>query len=175
MLVDMTDELRSICDDQGIFLRREAIALGYNDRALDRARAAGQIHRVRHGSYVFADQWRGLDDQGQHLLRARAVLRTARSEVALSHTSALIVMGAPLWDLPLDDVHLTRLDGRAGRREAGVAQHRGRVLPGDVTSIRGIRVTSPIRTALDMTRKHDVEHSLVPLDWLLHTLSLIHI
>lgn len=169
----MSDELRSICDEHGIFLRREAIALGYNDRALNRARAAGQIRRVRHGSYVFMDQWLGLDDQGQHLLRSRAVLRTAHSEVALSHTTALIVMGAPLWDLPLEDVHLTRLDGRAGRREAGVAQHRGRILPGDVTWIDGIRVTSPIRTALDMTRQYDVEHSLVPLDWLLHTNALV--
>ncbi len=169
----MSDELRSICDEHGIFLRREAIALGYDDRALARARARGQIHRLRHGSYVFADQWQGLDDQGQHLLRARAVLRTAKTEVALSHTSALIVMGAPLWDLPLDDVHLTRLDGRAGRREAGVAQHRGRILPGDVTLLNGIRVTSPVRTALDMTRQHDVEHSLVPLNWLLHTKALV--
>jgi len=173
MLMHMTDALRSICDDHGIFLRREAIALGYDDRALDRARRAGQIHRVRHGAYVFWEQWQPCDEQARHLLRARAVLRTVRSEVALSHTTALIVMGAPLWDLPLVDVHLTRLDRRAGRREAGVAQHRGRILPGDVTEIGGIPVTSPVRTALDMTRITDVEHSLVPLDWLLHTKALV--
>lgn len=165
----MSDELRSICDEHGIFLRRDALALGFNDRSLERARKSAQIHRVRHGAYVFGDLWQGLDEREQHLVRARAVLRTARSAVALSHTTALIVMGAPLWDLPLDDVHVTRIDGRAGRREAGVAQHRGRVLPGDVLMIRGIPVTSPIRTALDITRLYDVEHSLVPMDWLLHT------
>lgn len=173
MLTPMSEGLRSICDAHGIFLRREAIALGYDDRALDRARAAGQIRRVRHGAYVFVDQWRVLDEEGRHLLQARAVLRTARSEVALSHTTALIVLGAPLWDLSLERVHLTRLDGRAGRREAGIVQHRGRVLPGDVTEIAGMLVTSPVRTALDMTRIVDVEHSLVPMDWLLRTKALV--
>ncbi|MEO7351275.1 MAG: type IV toxin-antitoxin system AbiEi family antitoxin domain-containing protein [Marmoricola sp.] len=168
----MTDELRSICDEHGIFLRREAIALGYDDRALHRAMKARQIHRVRHGAYVFGDQWQPLDETARHLLTARAVLRTAHSAMALSHTTALIAMGAPLWDLPLDDVHTTRLDGRAGRREAGVAQHRGRVLPGDVTEIADMPVTSAVRTALDMTRIVDVEHSLVSMDWLLHTKAL---
>jgi hypothetical protein len=164
----MADELRSICDENGIFLRREAIDLGYDDRSLTRALKAGQIHRLRHGAYVFSDSWQLADEQDRHLLRARAVLRTARAQVALSHTTALIVMGAPLWDLPLDDVHITRLDGRAGRREAGIAQHRGRVLPGDITQIDGLPVTSPVRTALDMTRIADVEHCLVPMNWLLH-------
>jgi hypothetical protein len=165
----MTDALRSICDQHGIFLRREAIALGYDDRALHRALKAGQIHRVRHGAYVFCEQWARSDELVRHLLRARAVLRTARAEVVLSHTTALVAMGAPLWDLPLDDVHITRLDGKAGRREAGLAQHRGRILPGDVGTLGGVPVTSPVRTALDMTRIADVEHSLVPIDWLLHT------
>jgi hypothetical protein len=168
----MADELRSICDENGIFLRREAIDLGYGDRALTRSLKAGQIHRLRHGAYVFSDSWQLADEQDRHLLRARAVLRTARAQVALSHTTALIVMGAPLWDLPLDDVHVTRLDGRAGRREAGIAQHRGRVLPGDITQIDGLPVTSPVRTALDMTRIADVEHCLVPMNWLLHTKAL---
>jgi hypothetical protein len=168
----MADELRSICDEHGIFLRREAIALGYGDRALTRSLKAGQIHRLRHGAYLFSDLWQPADEQDRHLLRARAVLRTARTQVALSHTTALIVLGAPLWDLPLEDVHITRLDGRAGRREAGIAQHRGRVLPGDVTQIDGLPVTSPVRTVLDMTRIANVEHCLVPTNWLLHTKSL---
>ena len=74
-----------------------------------------------------------LDEVDRHRVRSRAVLRKARSEGVLSHVSALAEYGAPFWDLPLDDVHLTRFDQRAGRREAGVCQHRGRLLVGDVT------------------------------------------
>jgi hypothetical protein len=169
---DMHDELHSLCDDHGIFLRRDAIDLGYDDRALNRAMRSGQIYRVRHCAYVFADWWESLVADDRHLLRARAALRTAKSDVALSHTTALIALGAPLWDLPLDEVHLTRLDGRAGRREAGVRQHRGRILPGDVIEIDGTQVTSPVRTALDMTRITDVQHSRVSMDWFLHAANL---
>ena len=165
----MNDPLRSICDAHGVFLRRDALALGYSDRGLTRAVKAKVIHRVRHGSYVFADQWQRLDEKGRHLVRAMAVLRTANSAVALSHVTALLMMGVPVWDLPLDDVHLTRVDGRAGRRQAGVAQHRGLVLPGDICDCGGVAITSPARTAIDITRVADVEHSVVILDHLLHT------
>ena len=151
-----------------MFLRRDALALGYSDRGLARAVRARAIHRVRHGAYVFADQWQRLDEKGRHLLRAMAVLRTAHSAVALSHVTALLMMGVPIWDLPLDDVHLTRVDGRAGRRHAGVAQHRGLVRPGDICDWGDVAITSPARTAIDITRVADVEHSLVVMDHLLH-------
>lgn len=164
----MNPLLHSLTDEHGIFLRRDAIAIGYTDRALARAVRAKVLHRIRQGAYVFVDQWVELDASQQHLLRAMAVLRTARTKVALSHTTALVKMGAPVWDLSLDEVHLTRLDGRAGRREAGVAQHCGVILPGDVTEIDDIAVTSGTRTALDLTMITDVEHSLPAIEHLLH-------
>ncbi len=164
----MNHLLHSLTDRHGIFLRKEALAAGYTDRALGRAVRAGLIHRIRQGAYVFAEQWRCLDETQQHLLRAMAVLRTARTDVALSHVTALIKMGAPVWDLPLDDVHVTRLDGRAGRNEAGVVQHSGLILPGDLTEMDGIKVTSATRTAIDLTTIADVEHSLPAIDHLLH-------
>ncbi len=105
----------------------------------------------------------------EHLLRAMAVLRTARTKVVLSHTTALIKMGAPVWDLPLADVHVTRTDGRAGRREAGVVQHSGLTLPGDVCEVGGIAITSATRTAIDLTTITDVEHCLPVFDHLLYT------
>jgi len=163
----MDDALHSLCDRDGIFLRREALELGLDDRALYRALRAGVLHRLRHGAYVFADHWRLLDDREQHLLRAKAVVRTARVAVALSHTTALVLMGAPVWDLPLDDVHVSRLDRRSGRREAGVAQHRGLILPDEVVTRDALAVTAPTRTALDLTTITDVEHALPVVDHLL--------
>ena len=164
----MDSLLRSIADQDGIFLRREALAVGYTDRALARAIRGRIIHRLRHGAYVFVDHWVELDESGRHLLRAMAVRRTARTDVVLSHTTALIKMGAPVWDLPLDDVHLTRRDRGAGRREAGVAQHSGQLLNGDVCEIDRVAITSATRTAIDLTMVADVEHCLPAIDYLLH-------
>ena len=163
----MYDELRAICDDHGLFLRHEALAIGHTDRTLARAIRAKVIHRVRHGSYVHRALWDDLTYEGRHVLRARCVLRTARARTVLSHSTAVVLHGAPSWELPLDDVHVTRMDGRSGRREAGIAKHRGGLLPSDVDEVEGMRVTSPTRTALDLTTICDVEHCLPVFDDLL--------
>jgi hypothetical protein len=154
-------------DPDGIFLRGEALALGYSDRDLARAVKARVLHRIRHGAYVAMEKWSGLTALQRHSLTAQAVLRQARTDVVLSHTTAAIHHGAPVWGLPLEEVHVTRRDGRSGRREAGIVQHRRPLLPGDVFTGRP-PVTSPTRTALDLTTIADVEHCLPVFDHLLH-------
>src|SRR4051794_31592491 len=141
----MYDELRSICDEHGVFLRGEAIALGYTDRTLARALRARVIHRIRHGSYTYTDRWEALSPTGQHRLAAMAVLRTAKAEVVLSHTTALVLHDVPMWDLSLEVVHVTRLDRHGGRNEAGVKQHRGLLVSSDLVDLSGVPVTSPTR------------------------------
>lgn len=86
----------------------------------------------------------------------------------LSHNSALPEFAAPLWQVPDDVVHVTRLDQRAGRSEAGVRQHQGVLLPEDVTVRRGVAVTSATRTAIDVTTSLEVEAALVCVNYLLH-------
>jgi hypothetical protein len=165
----MYDELRTICDKHGIFLRREAIALGCTDTHLARAVRLGVLVRVRHGSYMFRDRWDPLSTNERHAVRAMAVLRTARTCAVFSHPTAVILHGAPTWELPVDMVHVTRTDQRGGRSEAGLVQHRGLLLAHDIVDVGGVNVTSPTRTALDMTRIVNVEHSLVVMDHFLHT------
>jgi hypothetical protein len=104
----------------------------------------------------------------RHLLLARAAYRFADTPVALSHVSSLARLGTDWWDLPLHVAHLTRLDGRAGRRMPHVRQHRGRVLPGDVEFDDDLAYMSATRTALEMTTIVDVEHSLAIVNDLLH-------
>ena len=113
-----------------VFLRREAIADGYTDRAIRALVKAGVWHRVRHGAYVSGALWAELDAADRHRVRARAVLRTAHPSTVLSHVSAAIEHGAPVWGVDLEIVHVTRTDGKPRRREAGVVHHTG-VLPDD--------------------------------------------
>jgi hypothetical protein len=164
----MDSRLLTICQRHGVFLTREAAALGYSDRAIARLVAKGSWHRVRHGAYTFEHLWDAAREMERHLILSRAAYRLAGTPVALSHISSLARLGSDWWDLPLEQAHLTRLDGRAGRAMPSVKQHRGRVLAGDVEFEDDLLYMSATRTALEMTTVTDVEHSLVVVNDLLH-------
>lgn len=163
----MDSLLQALTQRSGFFMTYEALALGLDDKALTKLVRSGQLHRLRQGAYCLGTLWRNLDDRGRRELVASAVYRSARTHVLLSHTSAADLFGVPVWDMP-DLSHLTRTDGRAGRREAGVVQHRGLVTADDVTRRDGVWVTSGTRTALDCTTIADTEHALVIVNGLLH-------
>jgi hypothetical protein len=152
----------------GVILRRDVLAMGYDDRYIAARMRAKEWVRIRHGAYVATALWHELGVEDQHRVRARAVLRTAKSPVALSHLSSAVEWGGEVWDLDLGEVHLNRLDGKCGRREAGVAQHRGAV---DLASLRehdGVPLLDAARTVVDVSRMTDLEHALVVANSLLH-------
>lgn len=153
--------------DGPIWLRRELLDGGHSDRSLAQLVRAGELKRVRRGAYTDGGTHEAADDAARHALLARAVVGQAQTKVVLSHISALPFHQAPMWGMPLDVVHLTRLDGHAGRAEAGVRQHSGRILEGDVVVRHGLEVTSATRTALDITTCVGVESSLAVVNDLL--------
>jgi hypothetical protein len=160
--------LEGIWRRYGAFLRSDALSFGVDDAALRRAVRSGELVRIRHGAYTFASTWSESSAETRHLTKASAVMRSARCPCVLSHTSAALSLGVDVWDLDLDSVHITREDRKGGRREAGVAQHRGTLVPGDV-AISGLwPTTSPARTALDLTTITDVQRALVVVSSILH-------
>lgn len=106
-----------------VITRADAHAAGLDDQAIARKLRRGEWNRVRHGSYMAADLWAQLDDRDRQRARAVAVSRRSRSLHAWSHVTSLAHLAQPLWDLPLDRVHVTRFDGRAGRSAAGFVKH----------------------------------------------------
>lgn len=151
-----------------IALRKELIALGYTDRGLARSVAAGLLAKPRRGAYVDGPAWAALDAATRHAIRARSAVRQAAADVVISHVSALPLLDAPTWGHSLAQVHLTRPDGKAGRSEAGVRQHRGRVIDGDVIQIADVAVMSPLRTTLEVSTTSSVEACLAVLNHFLH-------
>src|SRR5262245_53394761 len=107
-----------------IRLRRELLADGWTDRAIAREVDDGALAKVRHGAYVAGSAWRALDRDGRHELKTRAVLKQAKTRLVVSHASALPLYEATTWGQPLVECDVTREDGRTGRKEAGVRQHR---------------------------------------------------
>ncbi len=164
----MDPRLHSICQAHGVFLWREAKALGYSDTSIARLTDSGAWVRVRRGAYVLCELCEGLSEPERYGLMCRAAYRQAKTKVALSHRSSGNEWVTPLWDVDLTQVDLTRADGRTGRSAAGVIQHRGAVVDGDWVKLNGLFVMSPTRTALEFTTFLDIEHSMVEIDNLLH-------
>lgn len=163
----MTDLMNKLALSH-VILRGEAIEAGYTDRDLANLVRAGQLHKLRHGAYVDGGLWREQDEGGRHRLLSRAVVRQSRTSVVLSHASAVPEYGGPLWQLPLEQVDVTRRDRRAGRRVPGVRQHQGLLLPADIRNDGEVDVASPTRTAIDITTVVGVEPALVVVNFLLH-------
>lgn len=115
--------LRLLTQSAGFFTRLEALDAGLADRDLSRMVRARVLTRFRRGFYAFADEWSSLDEVGRHRVRSRAVVRSLGDAVVLSHVSAVVAHGIDVWGVPLDRVHVTRLDGAVGRIEGDVVHH----------------------------------------------------
>lgn len=154
-----------------IQLRRELLASGYDDAAILRAVRSGQFARARRGAYVNAPPFAALDERSAHAVRVRAAVKQAKTEVVVSHSSAISLypVEVPTWGLDLSNLHLTRRDGKCGRKEAGIQQHRGSLIDGDVIRLGDVDVTSPARALLEVTTTASVEVGLVLASCLLHT------
>ena len=69
--------------------------------------------------------------------------------------TALLEHEIPLWGLDLSEVHLTRTDGNAGRREAGQVHHRGRLSEEEVVVRHGVRVVPAEEHQIDLAVRLD--------------------
>lgn len=164
----MDPRLQASATTYGVFLRPEVLALGYRDEHIAKFVSSGEWHRVRRGAYTVGTTWRAADQAQRYRLLSGAVIRQARTEVVASHISAVVMHRAPVWGLDLSSAHITRLDGRTGRNEAGVQQHRGLLTDGDIVTLGPYQVTSATRSALELTTIVSTEVGLCVLNDLLH-------
>lgn len=143
------DPLRYLAESRGFFTRAEARDCDYDDKAMARAVRLEIWFRIRRGCYTFTDIWSGLDAEDRHRVLSAAVLRSLGSNVALSHVSGVVDWRIPTWDLDLSRVHVTRLDGGAGRIEGDVVHHEGVSLDHEVVERDGHLVLIPERCVLE--------------------------
>jgi hypothetical protein len=154
-------------DPTVVILRREALAQGYDDRAIRDLVKTGEWHRIRRGAYTSKHLWDDADPVVRHRLRARAVLRAAHPSALLTHASAVAELGGALWGVDLSEVHVTRSDGKSGRREAGVVHHCGQIDESEVSVMHGVRVSSVARSVVELSTMADLESCLVTANWFL--------
>jgi hypothetical protein len=160
--------LRILAEANGCFTRGDALRAGLDDNAIRRALKARLWIRVRWGVYTFAELWTEQDEVARHLSAARSVARKLGPAVALSHVSAALDHGMTVWGADLSLVHVTRLDGGAGRTESGVQHHEGFCVDSDVMEKDGYLLTRPVRAALESGTQMSSEAAVTTFDSGLH-------
>lgn len=162
----MEDLLRSRAAANGGYLSRaELLDLGNDDRDIQAAVASGLLVRLRRGAYAFAETHSPLSAEDKHRVLARAIADRLGPSVALSHASACVLHGIAVHDVDLDVVHVTRLDGGAGRREAKIAHHVGQMpVESELVQIDGRLVSSPARAVWEASAIGTPAGALVSMD-----------
>lgn len=160
--------LRRIVAEKGVFLRREAEALGYDDTTIQKRRGHGRWVRVRHGAYTLGDLWKQADEMERFRTHGRAVLRTHDPRGMLSHSSAIAQHRIEMWGADLAKSHVTRYDGSVGRNGKDVLYHRGVVEPYHRATAEGIAVTAIPRAVVEHALVSSVESGLVTASAALH-------
>jgi hypothetical protein len=157
------DPLRLLAERKGFFTRPDVLAAGHDDRVIRRSVRGRAWVRLRPGTFTFSDLWND-DAEQQHRVIAQAVAEKLGPSVALSHTSASLAHGLRVWGADLSLVHVTRLDGGAGRTESGVVHHEGLTLAGDLRTVNDVLVTHPARAAIEAASLLPPDGGLAVLD-----------
>lgn len=97
-----------------------------------------------------------------HLARVAQLAPTLPGDAVISHESAALALGWPVYHLPAA-VKVTRTRGRAVRT-SDVHVHVAQLRPLDRATARGFPVTAPARTAVDIARRVPFREGLVVAD-----------
>lgn len=159
---------------RGFITRPEILDSGYDDRDIREAKAVGLLTRIGAGLYALSATYTPLTSEAKHLVRCRAVAHRHRDGVVLSHQSAALMHGLPVWGMDLDEVQVTRRDGRRGRHEAGVAHRIGRIDDSQIVETDGVLTTTPERSVWEVACAGTSESGLVTADGALHDTLVSH-
>ncbi len=140
----------------GVVARAQLRKLGFGVAAIDHRVRAARLHRVHQGVYAVGHSVLTMEG------RWMAAVLAAGGEAVLSHASA-----AAAWELRPPSggaIHVT-VPGDPGRtRRAGIRLHRSTTLtPNDTRAHRGIPITTPVRTIIDLATTlngRPLEHAL---------------
>jgi hypothetical protein len=122
---------------------QQLLALGLSLRAIERRVASGRYEAVEEGVYAIAP---ARDDDWAKWMGATL---TAPGTV-LSGVSAAAAWG--FWGVERQFEIVTRPGNGGPRRHGGLLVHRSTTLEGECTELRGIPITTPTRTLLDLAR-----------------------
>ncbi|SDS19220.1 Transcriptional regulator, AbiEi antitoxin, Type IV TA system [Friedmanniella luteola] len=139
----------------------DLLAEGYSHNELAQSARRGELVRLRRGSYLDPDEV-SEDAALRHRQLVGATLPLPGAGV-VSHLSAAVVHGLPVWGDPLRLVHVTRTSG-TGRREGHLHLHVTPLGPADVVQVDDLAVTALARTVVDLARSLPLQQSVAAGD-----------
>lgn len=150
---------------RGAELRR-----GLSDEEIRRRYTGTDWYRLRWGAYVERLRYAELDAIGRHRMLIDAIVPTMAAGTAVSHQSAALIYGIPLWQAPLDYVSVTRNRRYGGRIKSDVKVHCAPM--NAVVEVDGLLVTTPARTVVDLARTVPFESAVVMGDALVRAFGV---
>lgn len=129
---------------------RDLLARGYTPDEIARETRRGGLVRLRRGAFLLPDEV-AADPVEHHRLLIGATVPLLAPGAVLSHRSAAVLHGLPVWQDALDHVEVTRTSG-SGNRRGHVHVHVAPLGAGEVVEVAGVTVTSPARTVVDLGR-----------------------
>jgi hypothetical protein len=150
------------------FLGPDAMRAGYSDNEIRRLRRNGTWASVRRGSYLPTGHLNLLDEHARHELLIRSTIPSVRNSAVVSHTSAAVLLGIPLWSTHLGLVHVTRPQPANGGRSGSLLCHTAALPDDDIAVVGDIPITTPARTIADLARMLPFEQAVVAADGALH-------
>jgi hypothetical protein len=153
---------------RAVFTVAQARAAGWTRSAMRHAVSCGDLVVLRPGVLARPAEPTGfswLDERDRHARTAAAALLSRPRSLA-SHCSAAVLMDLPVLEVP-EVPCLTVLPSHSGAVR-GVHLHRTRLDAGDPGRLRGLRLTMPARTVVDIARERGVVAGVVTADGALH-------
>jgi hypothetical protein len=132
-----------------LVLRRVALLRGLDDDEIGRLRRRGAWTPLQRGAYLEGGS-ADLTREARHLLAVRATTVGLRTPAVLSHASAAVLHGLPVWGIPLARVHITRRPPARSDTGARLRSHVARLPDDHITVVGEHAVTTVARTVVDL-------------------------
>lgn len=152
----------------GWFTRPDALAAGYSDSQLRQRVSSGQWLRLSFNSYVDPRAWPTDEPPWERAIRLHRLNVQMASErlgdVVVSHQSAAMLHGLPVWGTDLARAHFTRVASGRARSGRAVRVHRGTTAGDEVVDLGGLKVTSVDRAIVETACTTSYEVGVVLAD-----------
>lgn len=144
-----------------IRLTRDLVLEGYSHNELARQTRTGLLNHVRRGAYDTAHT----DDQAvRHFRLVEATVPLVAPDAVVSHLSAAVVHGLPVFTTQLTRVQLTRANIPGGKNRGGIHVYAAPLGVAEVVEVAGVTVTSLARTVVDLGRTLPFEQAVMSGD-----------
>lgn len=143
------------------------LLLTSDDRESQHRLRRGELVRVTHGAAVDRAVWQRASVRQRARIELEAVVTTVGEWRVLSHRSAALLWGLPDVDRPDHRVHVT--DPLLGTTHSGrrVVRHAAALDDTEIALVEGRRVTSLVRTVVDLARSTSYENAVAVIDHVL--------